>query len=195
MSNQYDALSQLTPEQLQALLEPYQQESDLLKDQLARAEALRKGSGTQYHTGPGAAFGAAAKILNGYTSKRDSDKAQAQLQALLQREQGSAFNAVDAWRKSNQPPPSPASPPPPVQGPPQQPQSAAGPGGMPMQAAPQQQPVMDPRLNPGALMQKQDPSMQDPTLQYLKQQDPYGLGFSPFDLSGSGGYGGGGDGG
>jgi hypothetical protein len=80
----------LTPEELRAALgiDPEggfaEDQAALLQHQLARADALRDQPIQQHSTGLGGALGGLGSIFDAYNGKRQSDEAQAKLQALSQ---------------------------------------------------------------------------------------------------------------
>lgn len=97
----YDVFSYLTPDQAQALagasVTPDKQE--LLKQQLAQAEALKKGSGQHYTTGLGAAAGGLGDVLSSAVGNIEAKRLRGQQQDLVGQTQKGLGGYYDALRQ------------------------------------------------------------------------------------------------
>lgn len=96
-------LRQLTPEQQQRYLRPYQQESDILKQEVARATRPKQKSAPAYGLW-GGVFSGLGDSLGDIADKVAADRARGQQEKLLGDEQSSAGDVLNALRQSGQPP-------------------------------------------------------------------------------------------
>lgn len=90
MDDIYSVFDGMTEEQIRALLEPYQNQQDVISQQMALAQQLRQSHGGQYHTPWGAALGGFADALGNTVGAYKQSKALDEQKALGAQQQEDA---------------------------------------------------------------------------------------------------------
>lgn len=103
----------LSPELIQELAMAGQipERQRMLEQQMAQAQALGQGAGPMHNTPLGALFGAASETLDAYTTKKEQDKARAEMRALMDRLDRTSADFAQTrygdWRQQQNSPPDP----------------------------------------------------------------------------------------